>query len=56
METRWYGSTAVVTGVGVNTSTDANGAVKRSAGRFTNVFVKRNGQWQVVVGHSSKTQ
>ena len=55
-EIRWYGSTAVVTGVGVSYWTDENGAVQRDAGRFTNVFVEREGRWQVVVGHSSATQ
>ena len=52
-EIRWYGNTAVVTGVGANFWTDGDGAVQRDAGRFTNVFVERDGQWQVVVGHSS---
>lgn len=52
METRWYGATAVVTGSGVNYWTEA-GEVQRDAGQFTNVFVQRNGVWQVVVGHSS---
>jgi len=55
METRWYGSTAVVTGSAVNYWTE-NGMVQRDAGQFTNVFVERNGRWQVVVGHSSAPQ
>ena len=55
-EVRWYGSTAVVTGASGNYWTDENGVVQRVAGRFTNVFVERDGRWQVVVGHSSPTQ
>ena len=52
METRWYGSTAVVTGSGPSYWTE-NGVVQSDNGQFTNVFVERNGRWQVVVGHSS---
>jgi ketosteroid isomerase-like protein len=55
-EIRWYGSTPVVTGVGVTFWTDEDGVIQRDASRFTNVFVERDGQWQVVVGHSSPTQ
>ena len=55
METRWYGSTAVVTGIGVNYWTEDR-VVQRDAGQFTNVFVERDGRWQVVVGHSSPAQ
>lgn len=56
METRWYASTAVVTGIGVSYWTDEDGEIQRDAGQFTNVFVERDGRWQVVVGHSSPTQ
>ncbi len=52
METRWYGSTAVVTGSGTNYWTE-DGVVSSDPGVFTNVFVERDGRWQVVVGHSS---
>ena len=52
METRWYGSTPVVTGSGPSYWTE-NGVVQSDAGQFTNVFVERNGRWQVVVGHAS---
>jgi ketosteroid isomerase-like protein len=55
-EIRWYGSTPVVTGVGATYWTDEEGVVQRDAGQFTNVFVERDGQWQVVVGHSSPAQ
>ncbi len=49
---RWYGTTAVVTGLAVSYWTQ-DGAVHSAAGQFTNVFVERAGRWQVVVGHSS---
>ncbi len=53
METRWYGSTAVVTGSGTNYWTEDGVVVSGDPGVFTNVFVERDGRWQVVVGHSS---
>ena len=56
METRWYAGTAVVTGVGVDYWTDESGTDQRAAFQFTNVFVERDGNWQVVVGHSSSKQ
>ncbi len=56
METRWYANTAVVTGVGVDYWTDEDGTDQRAAFQFTNVFVERDGNWQVVVGHSSSKQ
>ena len=56
METRWYASTAVVTGVGVDYWTDEDGTDQRASFQFTNVFVVRDGNWQVVVGHSSSKQ
>ena len=53
MKVRVYGKTAVVTG---RTTTTLRGrdreVVNRS--RFTDVFVKRGGQWQIVAGHSSR--
>ena len=49
---RWYGTTAVVTGLVVSYWTE-DGAVQSGARQFTNVFVERAGRWQVVVGHSS---
>jgi hypothetical protein len=56
METRWYANTAVVTGVGVDYWTDEDEMDQRAAFQFTNVFVERDGNWQVVVGHSSSKQ
>ena len=55
METRWYGDTPVVIGLGVNYWTE-DGAVVRDAGQFTNVFEHRDGRWWVIVGHSSTVQ
>jgi ketosteroid isomerase-like protein len=52
MEIRWYGNTPVITGVGADYLTQ-DGIVIRAAGRFTNVFAQRAGQWQVIVGHSA---
>ena len=53
MHVRVYGKTAVVTG---RTTTTLRGkdreVVNRS--RFTDVFVKRDGRWQLVAGHSSR--
>lgn len=57
METRWYtDNTAVVTGIGVDYWTDEDGTDQRASFQFTNVFVERDGNWQVVVGHSSSKQ
>lgn len=48
-----YGDTAVVTGrstlKGVN-----KGQEWTSQSRFTDVFVRRDGRWQIVAGHSSR--
>jgi ketosteroid isomerase-like protein len=52
MEVHWYGNTPVITGIGVNYSTQ-NGMTIRDAGRFTNLFDEQQGQWLVVVGHSA---
>ena len=53
METRWYGTTAVITGAGFDYWTE-EGMARTAAFQFTNVFVERDGRWQVVVGHSSQ--
>jgi ketosteroid isomerase-like protein len=53
-EVRLFGSTAVVTGR-VTTrrkNKEDKAAVRRS--RFTDVFVWRDGRWQLVAGHSSR--
>lgn len=48
-----YGDTAVVTG---RTTTVSRGKDREITGksRFTDVFVKRKGTWQIVAGHSSR--
>ena len=53
MNVRVYGKTAVVTGLVTSTYKNAEReTVVRS--RFTDVFVKRDGRWQLVAGHSSR--
>ncbi|HEY0460941.1 MAG TPA: nuclear transport factor 2 family protein [Pyrinomonadaceae bacterium] len=48
-----YGKTAVVTG---RVTTVSRGKDREAAGktRFTDVFVRRAGRWQIVAGHSSR--
>jgi len=48
---RWYGDVAVVTGLARNFWQDESATAQTSGGRWTNVFVERNGRWQCVVGH-----
>ena len=53
MKVMLYGGTAVVTGrstlKGVN-----KGQEWTSQSRFTDVFVRRDGRWQIVAGHASR--
>ena len=53
MKVHVYGKTAVVTG---RTTTTHRGKDREAANRsrFTDVFVKRDGRWQLVAGHSSR--
>ena len=53
MKVSVYGNTAVVTG---RTTTISRGKDREvtSKSRFTDVFVKRGGRWQIVAGHSSR--
>lgn len=53
MQVRLYGNTAVVTG---RATTISRGKDREIVGksRFTDVFVKRGGRWQIVAGHSSR--
>lgn len=53
MKVSVYGKTAVVTG---ETTTVSRGKDREiiSKSRFTDVFVKRGGRWQIVAGHSSR--
>ena len=53
MKVTVYGDTAVVTGRFTSIYRGPKGeATLRS--RFTDVFVKKNGRWQIVAGHSSR--
>ena len=55
MKVTIYGNTAVVTGRVTSTYKSPKGeAVIRS--RFTDVFVKKKGRWQIVAGHSSRVR
>jgi ketosteroid isomerase-like protein len=49
-----YGGTAVVTARVTITTTDKDGKPVSRHSRFTDVFVWRDGRWQIVAGHSSR--
>lgn len=53
MNVRLYDKTAVVTGR-VTTKRLVKGQTVTSQSRFTDVFVWRDGRWQIVAGHSSR--
>ena len=53
MKVRVYGKTAVVTGRATMTLRGKDREVVNRS-RFTDVFVKRDGRWQIVAGHSSR--
>jgi hypothetical protein len=53
-EVRLYGQTAVVTGRVTTTRTSIEGKTLIRRSRFTDVFVWRDGRWQLVAGHSSR--
>jgi ketosteroid isomerase-like protein len=55
MDVSAYGDTAIVTGV-ENLKGVAGGVPGEMALRFTNVFVRRDGRWQLVLHHSTPTQ
>src|SRR5262245_53568987 len=52
VEVRVYGSTAVETGISIMDGQDKGKTVTRD-NRFTRVWVKRNGRWQLVANHYS---
>ncbi len=57
LEAHWYADNVVLIVGGDNsTGTDADGNPVAPAGRFTNVFMERDGQWQCVVGHYTVMQ
>jgi ketosteroid isomerase-like protein len=53
MRVRVYGDAAVVTGR-VTTRQLVKGEERTGRSRFTDVFVRREGRWQIVAGHSSR--
>lgn len=53
MKVSVYGKTAVVTGRTTTVSRGKDREIK-SKSRFTDVFVRRGGRWQIVAGHSSR--
>lgn len=53
-EVRLFGSTAVVTGRVTTTRKNKEDKVVVRRSRFTDVFVWRDGRWQLVAGHSSR--
>lgn len=52
-QVRLYGNTAVVTARVTVAGKHKEGAPFRTRSRFTDVFVWRDGRWQIVAGHSS---
>jgi ketosteroid isomerase-like protein len=54
---RVYGKNfAVTTGDDQYIGKDKDGKAFRHKGRFTNVWVRKSGTWQVVAGHPSKIE
>ena len=53
VQVRLYGDAAVVTGR-VTTRQLVKGEERTGRSRFTDVFVRRDGRWQLVAGHSSR--
>jgi ketosteroid isomerase-like protein len=53
-EVRLYGNTAVVTGRVTTTRKNKEEKLVVRRSRFTDVFVWRDGRWQLVAGHSSR--
>jgi ketosteroid isomerase-like protein len=53
-EVRLYGNTAVVTSRVTIAGTGRDGKPVNRRSRFTDVFVWRDGRWQIVAGHSSR--
>ncbi len=54
MSVRVYGEMATVLGRVVTTGTRADGSAYRTQSRFSDVFVRHGGEWQIVLGHSSR--
>ncbi|MGA8028270.1 MAG: nuclear transport factor 2 family protein [Bryobacteraceae bacterium] len=54
MQARVFGDAAIVTGKAALREAKYNGKDVSGDYLFTDVFVKRNGQWQVAASHSSR--
>ena len=52
VQARVYGDTVILTGV-VISEYSRDGKTSKSAMRYTDTYVKRNGKWQVVASHLS---
>ena len=48
-----YRDSAVISAIGTYEIVNAKGETVRRSNRFTDVFVKRKGEWVMVAGHSS---
>lgn len=53
LQVRVYGTTAIITGLAAMT-VDANGEALNNRLRFTDVWVKRDGRWQMVAWQSTR--
>ena len=52
----WYGHDVVlVIGGDTNQGTDPDGNMISESGRFTNVFIERDGMWWMAIGHYTPT-
>lgn len=56
MQVRVFGDAAIVTGKAALRDAKYNGKDVSGDYLFTDVFVKRNGQWQAVASHSNKVR
>lgn len=48
-----YGDSAVVSAISTYQTTKSDGTAVKRSNRFTDMFVRRKGQWLLVAGHSS---
>jgi uncharacterized protein (TIGR02246 family) len=53
---RVYGDTVILTGRVVTRQKRADGTMSESASRYTDVYVRRNGRWQVASSHLGKVK
>ncbi len=56
VEAHWFSDDVVlVLGGDSSEGTDPEGNAVSASGRFTNVFMNRDGRWQMVIGHYTPT-